>query len=132
MKEVTGLVPNTANRVDLWTRLDGVTRWCDLIVSDPAAPTYVVGASTKQGHAAGLAESQKLSKWKKLAPPSVTIQPLAMETTGLVGKAMKDFLRAMEKATTGGPRRTVLMTQLSVTCVRFGVAMVREAASKWR
>jgi len=103
-----------------------------MIVSDPAAPSYVGGASVKQGHAAGSGESQKLSKWKKLTPPSVTIQPLAMETTGLLGKAMMDFLEGHGESNDEGSRRTVLVTQLSVTCVRFGVAMVREAASAWR
>ena len=74
------------------------------------------------------AEKRKFSKWKALAPPVVTVQPLALESTGLVGPAMLSFLRGMEKATSVGPRKAALLVQLSVTCVRFGVEMVREAA----
>ena len=127
-KEVVGLVPGTAHRVDLWVRTDGVVRWCDLTVSDPGMPSYLPTAASKMCHAAELAESKKRSKWKLLAPAAVTVQPLALESTGLIGPAMREFLRVMEKATTHGPSRRALYVQLSVTCVRFGVEMVREAA----
>ena len=98
-KEVTGIVPDTAHRIDLWVRTDGEIRWCDLTVSDPALPSYVAAAAVKRGCVAELAESRKVSKWKKLAPATVLIQPLALEATGLVGPAMKQFLSVMEKAT---------------------------------
>ena len=89
---------------------------------------YLPTAASKMCHAAELAESKKRSKWKLLAPAAVTVQPLALESTGLIGPAMREFLRVMEKATTHGPSRRALYVQLSVTCVRFGVEMVREAA----
>ena len=128
-KEVTGVVPGTAHRVDLVVRADGVVHWCDAVVTDPGNPSVVLGAAGKQGFAVDKAEQYKISKWKKLAPVGVQVVPLAMESTGLIGPEMSKFLERMVKKSRGskGPRLGSLLMQLSVTCVRYGGEMVREA-----
>ena len=127
-KEVVGLVPGTANRVDLVVRADGVTYWCDVTIGDPGGPSYLPSAASKMGFVAGRLEGSKISKWSALAPKGVVIQPLALESTGLVGTAMRGFLQAMQKLSSSGPRRALLLSQLSVTCIRGGVEMVQQAA----
>ena len=73
----------------------------------------------------------KASKWKKLAPGGTRVQPLVMETSGRVGLEMIGFLKTMEKASASGISdaysRRDLVTQLSVTCLRYNVQCVREA-----
>jgi hypothetical protein len=129
-KELTGVVPLTAHRVDLWVRCDGVVHWCDVTVADPACPSYLASSASQPGFAAKRAEGLKRAKWDKLVPPGVVVQPLAFESTGHVGPSINKFLRAMEKMSSSGPRRAELMAQLSISCIRFAVEMVREAGAK--
>jgi hypothetical protein len=132
LKELSGVVPGTAHRVDLWARSDGITHWCDVTITDPAAPSYLPLSANEQGYAVNKAEGAKLSKWLPLAhgQPGVVIQPLALESSGLVGPCLHKFLKHMEKLSSSGPRRSELLVQLSVSCIRFAVEMVREAGSK--
>ena len=106
--------------------------WCtgDVTVAEPGNPSYLALSQSQYGFAAKRAEGQKRAKWDKLAPPGVVFQPLAFESTGHVGKAVSKFLQAMEKMSSSGPRRAELMAQLSISCIRFGVEMVREAGAK--
>ena len=55
------------------------------------------------------------------------VVPLAFETSGLRGTGVDDFLRDMASVSVEGPSLNSLLSQLSVTMMKFNVAMVREA-----
>jgi hypothetical protein len=130
-KEVLGLATGN-HRIDLWVRNDGVTYWGDVTIADPARPSYLPNSAEQAGVAVSRAETGKISKWKKLAPSGVTVQPLALETTGRVGQELSTFLETMERGSGGGPSRSSLFVQLSVTCIRFNVECVRESVESGR
>jgi hypothetical protein len=116
------------NRIDIWTRVDGVVKWCDVTVTDPCNESVVAEASKSAGAAARKAESKKRSSWKDLATAAgADVVPLAFETTGFRGDALNKFLREMEASSAEGPSRHSLLVQLSVTMQKFNVAMVRMA-----
>jgi hypothetical protein len=130
-KEVLGLCDGN-NRIDLWVRNDCVTYWGDVTVADPGCPSYLPNSAERPGVAVSRAEVGKLSKWSKLAPSDVTVQPLALETTGRIGEQLAKFLRTMEQGSGGGPSRSSLLLQLSMTCIRFNVECIREAVESGR
>ena len=130
-KEVSGLTKSRSERVDVLVRCEGLVYWCDVSVAEPASASYLEQSCKKAGWAASKAEAAKTSKWKKFAPSGVRVQPLVMETSGRVGRAMGTFLKTMEKASASGATdtysRSDLVMQLSVTCLRFNAQCVREA-----
>ena len=104
------------HRVDIWVRVDGVVKWCDVTVTDPCNDSVVADAAKSAGAAARNAESKKRSSWKDLADVAgADVVPLAFETTGFRGEALEKFLREMEASSAEGPSRHSLLTQLSVT-----------------
>ena len=115
-------------RIDIWTRVDGVVKWCDVTVTDPCNDSVVAEAAKSAGAAVRNAESKKRSSWKDLATiAGADVVPLAFETTGLRGESLEKFLRDMELGSEEGPTRFSLLTQLSVTMQKFNVSMVRNA-----
>jgi hypothetical protein len=119
---------NGNDRVDLWLRVDGDIIWCDLTVTDPCCPSIVDAAAESQGAAVRIAESKKRSQWGPLADEmGAKVVPLAFETSGLRGGAVDDFFRDMAGSSAVGPSLLSLVNQLSVTMMKFNVAMVREA-----
>jgi hypothetical protein len=130
-KEVLGLCDGR-ERVDLWVRNDCITYWGDVTVADPGCPSYLPTSAVRAGVAVSRAETGKFSKWSKLAPSGVTVQPLALETTGRVGEQLAKFLKTMEESSGEGPSRSSLLLQLSMTCLRFNVECVREAVESGR
>ena len=51
------------DRIDIWVRVDGVVRWCDVTVTDPSGRSIVAKAAVEAGAAARRAEGQKHSAW---------------------------------------------------------------------
>ena len=116
--------------MDLWVRIDGVVRWCDLTVSEPGVRSALAASSVRAGSAAKAAEARKLSKWTPRAPANVVVEPLAMETTGRVGEAMQKFLRFAQESSSGEVSCAMLVVQLSVTMAKLNVALLQEAGRK--
>ena len=121
-------------RIDLLVRCGGIAYWGDVSVSEPANPSYLPILFKKKGYAVKKSEGMKTTKWKDIAPTGAVVQPLCLETTGHMGPALLAFLKTMEKgskstvATSCRARsRNDLMTQLSVTMVRYNVQCMREA-----
>ena len=92
-------------------------------------PSYVDRAAREAGSAVAGA-AKKMAQWAALAERlGAEVVPLAMETTGRRGSALETFMRKMAAASSfgSGARLDSLWVQLSVTMVKFNVAMVREA-----
>ena len=103
---------------------------------EPANSSYVAISSRKVGHAAKLSENYKFSKWKARAPVGVVVLPLAVETTGHLGSEFRKFLKTIEKATQSSipashraRSRVELISQISVTCVKYNSQCVNEAVN---
>ena len=127
-KEV--LVSEGFERADLWVRSDGKVYWLDATVTECCCPSYVDRAAREAGSAVAGAEAKKMAQWAALAERlGAEVVPLAMETTGRRGSALETFMRKMAAASSfgSGARLDSLWVQLSVTMVKFNVAMVREA-----
>ena len=122
--------------VDLWVRTDKSQElWCDISVPEPACRSYLqLGSDKNPGKAAAKAESSKLSKYnaalKRRGKVGVSVVPLIIETGGFLGQHFIDFLKTIEKESSDGPSKDILLSQISVTLVKANVACIREAGRK--
>lgn len=123
---------NAMDRIDLWVRTDdAVIHWCDVSVPEPSNPSRIAkGSHKKELVAAKAAEAGKRRDWgDKAKRAGAVARPLVLETTGRLGEDFNEFLSIVE-ATSEGPSRGVLVSQMSVTLAKWNVNCVREAGRK--
>ena len=106
----------------------------DLSIPEPGCRSYQkIGSARVPGVAARKNESSKLSHWsaitRKYGKVAVKIVPLIMETTGYLGKQFESWLKTIESVSVG-PSRAKLLSQISVTLMKWNVECVREAGRK--
>ena len=121
-------------------RPDGVTAFpfrngkalaWDATCSDTFASTYVNQCALQVGHAADHAEREKNAKYQDLMDRYI-FQPIAVETTGVMGKSTNNFLKELGRrmtAETGDPREGEWLRQrISIAVTRGNAACITTAA----
>jgi hypothetical protein len=106
------LIPWSSGRSIVW----------DVTVSDTLAASYLPSTSTTAGSAAQLASARKESKYATLTS-TYDFVPIALETSGPIGKKTTSFLRELGRrltAITDDHRETSFLFQrLSIAVQRF-------------
>ena len=126
------VIPGRDERMDVVIRgMDGIVYWCDIGISEPGGPSHVLaGSDRRAGVAAAKTESNKMSKWRPLAPSGVICVPMGFESTGRWGEQTTKLVEKLMGQSEHGPSRATLTKQWSITMQKLNVAMLAKAGRK--
>jgi len=128
MKEPGGLSRSDGKRPDGVTMIPWSRGRCltwDVTAPDTLAPTNITGSARAVGSAAGVAETQKITKYQEIAIKH-TFVPLAFETLGAWGEHAINFTAELGRRlslVSGDVRETFFLRQRLSIAIQRGNAI---------